>query len=344
MATNTNQARDSREWELPDYLEETDGGVVVRLDRVSVAKVLAPVVLPAIVLVVLSVMQQDLIWWVGGGAFAVVVLIASPVVALWWRRAAGVVPVNDVRLAARIELAGTVLLTVAAVATAVWAAVRDLTAGEMFSGSGLFHIVPFALVAPALAMSAVAGWLLRVARRVDPATPPARLPRDRSVRPLWYAVDYGEAGARFPNVLVVALGAPVGAAAWLSVVLANLAYDHDDTMTIVVMGSGIGLVPLVAGVAWWPWLRAALTRGLRPEQVRAVGWAHLVGGCAGALGAAGAIVAVVIDDGAGNALPGMLGVLMVGGFLALPGGQLIAFGAKLRRAGIHAVREVPVNE
>lgn len=345
-ATATDDVHDSRDWALPSYLEQIEGGVRLRLDQVSKAKVLPQAMVWTAAIVVFGVMLKNYGPVVISTAVAMTVLVVAPVAAVWARRAGGVVSAADLRLAGRLGLSVVVALTAVAFVGAAVATVRDIAAGELFApGSGPYRMVAFLAVVPVLLGASLAGGALRVARRVDPATPPAVLPRDRSLRTSWHTADYGESGARFPKVLPLAFGAPVGAAAWLSVSLGNLGYDFDDTTLIVAMGGGLGLVPLVAGLAWWPWLPLAVGRGLRPGQVRGVGLAYVVGGCVGGLGSVGAVIALVAAEGGGdNVLPGLLGLVMVGALLAVPGGHLVAFGGRLGRAGLRPVAEVPVGQ
>jgi hypothetical protein len=330
MATATDLARDSRAWKLPPYVEHTDGGIRLRVKGGLLTKILAPAVGIVVMTVVMATATRD--WrfytWTAGGLLAVGLLVASPLLVLrWWR--SRVIPLADIRLAARLELGTAVALTSLAFATAGMAALRDLTSSEMYVDGTLYHLLPFALIAPVIVMSSLAGWLLRLARRIDPETPLARMPHDQPSRSVGYAVDYGETGARFPNILPIALGAPTGAAAWLSVVLSNLSYDHVGTLNIVVMGAGMGLVPLVAGLAWWPWLRRALTSGVDARQVRAIGWTHILGGVGGALTAAAPLAIFALQDFS-NVLPGILGVLLLSALLVVPGRLLVSFGNALR--------------
>lgn len=335
-ATGSDDARDSRDWPLPPYLEQVGGGVRLRSGALPWTKLVLMASIWIAIAVFYGVTSSfgSVVVGVIGGS---VLLVVAPFAIVWTLRR-GVVPAADLRLASWYCVGVVAALTGFAFVVATVATLRDIAAGELFApGVALHRLLAGYTIFPVMLGAWLAGLTLRAARRVDPATPPAVLPRDRSLRPLWYAVDYGEAGARFPQILPLAFVAPVAATLWLSIAFGNLAYRHEDTIAMVAMGGALGLVPLFAGVAWWPWLPAAVTRGLRPRQLRAVGLTSVVSGAVGGLGAAGAVVtmAAAVGGGGSNVLFGLLGLLMVGGLLAVSGGQLVVFGRRLRRAGLH---------
>ncbi|WP_329248644.1 hypothetical protein OG417_01645 [Actinoallomurus sp. NBC_01490] len=129
-----------------------------------------------------------------------------------------------------------------------------------------------------------------MARRVDPATPTACALGRQVVRP--GAVDLGEAGVRFPRALPMSLPGSTAGAFFLSVALGTLRFDHDDAVTEgLLVWCGLSAVPLIAGVVWWPLLRAAMSGGLAPRTVARVGWIYVTTGVLSALVSGGAVCA-----------------------------------------------------
>lgn len=333
MRPRKRDAGDSQGRPLPAYLEPVAGGVEVRLRRLPPEKV--ALALPAAVLLV-PVASIGGARMLGVVVATTLVVALLPVAVLWQRYRGAAIPVPALRVAAAVELGVAILLAGVGVAAAVVVTVSNLSPGAA-PGVAWYRLASVVTVGPVMGCGYTAGWLLRVARRVDPVTPSACLPPARPPRPVGFTVDYGEGGARFPNILVLALGAPVAAAAWLGMVSGlSLIHGFGGAGDLVAMGAALGLVPLIAGVAWWPWLRPALSRGLRPGQVRAVGFATLSGVLSGGLVVGGVLLTYAVPSGPGDTLLVVLGVAGVGAVLAVPGWQLIAFGTALRRADLAA--------
>lgn len=316
--------------DLPDCLVGIDGGVAVREGR-SVrplirADIIAPLVavLASLAFLVMSGFDgQRVAATVGAAVMAAAYwLVGLPMVALWWRYRGAVAPLPALRATAGAELTvGMAMVLVSAVLAAL--AVRhDLSRGAL--QLDWHHLLPVAPLVPALGCGRYAGLLYRI---VHQAGPPSRRAYALPDRGAGFRVESGAEGVRFPTVLPLALGAPICGAAWLAVVFGNLAYDSADH-GLVATGTGIGAVALVAGAAWWPWLRACGTTGLRRGAVLAVGLTYLLGGVVSAVVAIGGLL--MEPDPGGNLAGALLGAVGAGSMIAVPGVLLTAYARALR--------------
>jgi hypothetical protein len=243
----------------------------------------------------------------------------------------GPVPSAVIRTAGLVAVTAAVVLAAVSIAASAVGAALDIAAGEGFSPADTFRVLAlWAALAAALA-GCLAVLLLRAAHAGRPVTPPPG--KDE---PVFRAIsasstmELGETGIRFPWALPVSLaGATVGVF-FLSLVLGNLRHDSVEP-GIFVMGCCLSLVPLVAGVVWWPFLRRAMSGGIAARQLRLIGMAYLVAGVVGGL--AGGIAALVAS-GAEGAFPGVFGIFGVGALLAWRGSVLSGLAKRAEQQGI----------
>jgi hypothetical protein len=143
---------------------------------------------------------------------------------------------------------------------------------------GYISAVQWTAIALTVFLGWCAGWLRRLVRATDPATPPAVVPPIRVLTWLPKGVDFGEDGLRFPKALPW-LALPLSVLLTFVVVwLASRGRAADVPFGPHTPGWTVALS--VAGGAWLPFVGRALGRGMRPGQIRAVGLAYLVGALA----------------------------------------------------------------
>ncbi|WP_345473103.1 hypothetical protein [Actinoallomurus oryzae] len=219
-----------------------------------------------------------------------------------------------------------VTLAVVAAAVSLAGSAAAVPAELMADAGYVFRAVAFGAIPVAAVLGWTGAWVARVARRVDPATPTARALGRQVVRP--GAVDLGEAGVRFPRALPMSLLGSTAGAFFLSVALGTLRFDHNDAVTEgLLVWCGLSAVPLIAGVVWWPLLRAAMSGGLAPRTVARVGWIYVMTGVLSALVSGGAVFAA--GAGAANLGPALFGVVLVGALLVWRGRVWLTFARSL---------------
>lgn len=160
-------------------------------------------------------------------------------------------------------------------------------------------------------------WVLRMARRVDPATPVAA--PVSTMRSVHLAADLGEDGIRFPHALPVSLVASLGGMFALSLVPTNL--RGEDGPLFVAATGFLVLIPLTVALAWWPLLRRALSGGVPLGRIRVIGRMYIAMGVLSAILSGTAFVALTWEDG--GYFPATLGVILAGGMLAWRGVLLV---------------------
>ena len=232
--------------------------------------------------------------------------VAVPVLLRARRRPVGLAPV---RLVARLSLAGAVgLPLLAVVAIVAVARSRPVWPGDLITA------LQWTAVADAVLFAWCAGWLRRVVRVVDPATPPGAVPPLQGMPWLPKSVDFGEDGLRFPKALPWIVGTLSVAVTFTASWAVSRGTGADVTFGQRELAWGVALY--VAGGAWLPFLGRALGRGMRAGQIQAIGWAYLVG----------AVATVVLFTIASwnTALGPMIGFVS-GLFAIVPGLRLISF-------------------
>jgi hypothetical protein len=241
----------------------------------------------------------------------------------------GTVPLPRLRTRARV------LAAVAIVAMVAHLAVDATMAQEITTGptrhrpvaliEALFEAAVWSAAVAAFA-AALCGWQLRAAWRKE--VPAAGALRTGSAPVTRITVDPGSTGLRFPYQLAVSFGLTALGAFFLAFTLGNLRYHHVEPF-VILSGCCLSVGPLVAGVAWWPFLPRALSTGLRAGQIRAIGLATIAGGvAAGAVGGVGTAV-IAFGAHAGNAGPATFGMAGYGALFAWKGSRLVAMSRQV---------------
>lgn len=305
---------------LPAFLEPADGGVTVHPAGATVPW--SGVIGITVMVALLTVRASE--WWswqvavagMAGLVAATVLLTAVPPLLAWRRHRGRAVPASGIRAVAGVEAGLAIVVAGAGAASAGFAAASDIQAGSAYAaGSVGYYVLAYAGLVLGFCCAATAAWLLRVAAEVETG------PRRRSL-------------GRLPIVLPVAIVGPAAAVVWSAPLIAAFTYVGLNFARLA--GLSVGLVPLLAGIIWWPSLRAVCTTGLDAGRVRRIGIGYVVGGAVAGLAFAGCMLGFGLREAPGEVAQKVMAAVFLGplfaALLAVPGWALLRYAGKLRAA------------